>query len=91
MRMAEDQKLPNWENDHAVISAMGLAYSIAALTMQIFTMTNTRPQSDEDLRAMLRRMAPPGTPSMFIAAAEDAVRSALLEVDTLQSRTATLN
>ena len=86
-----EEKPPNWQTDHAVISAMGLAYSIAALAMQVFSMSNTRPETEEDLRIILRRIAPPGTPEMFLSAAGDAVRSAFLEVDKLQRQTATLN
>lgn len=85
--MSETKMPENWEEDFRVISTVSLAYAIAALAMQVFSITKTHPDSDKSLRALLRRVAPPDVSDLILNAAEDAVKIALEEVIDVQRRT----
>lgn len=79
----------DWENEVRAVSAVALATSIAALTMQVFTQSGTRPDNDASLRNMLKRVAPNGVSQHVLDAAEGLLANALIESEALRAQQST--
>lgn len=76
----------DWESEVRAVSAVALATSVAALAMQVFTLSGTHPNGEVSLRNMLKRVAPDGISDHVLEAAQGLLANALLEAEALKGR-----